>query len=158
MALPGRSGHADDRGARLISCHARTQAGGKNLRGTRAWLAEAAHRRNGERRHLDLIDAARGGTRDPLLSPPAPCVGGTLERPESPPLAGARQHHEKSRRAALRSGVDVANGQSSTMNTRRKQAGSALMLSLWALILLSAAVMAWAEWIEQDIVLTGNAN
>ena len=44
------------------------------------------------------------------------------------------------------------------MNTRRKQAGSALMLSLWALILLSAAVMAWAEWIEQDIVLTGNAN
>src|SRR5678816_1367060 len=38
------------------------------------------------------------------------------------------------------------------------QAGSALLLSLWALILLSAAVIAWAGWIEHDIMLTGEAN
>jgi type II secretory pathway component PulK len=36
--------------------------------------------------------------------------------------------------------------------------GSSLMVVLWALFLLSAAVMAWAKWIQQDLQLAGQAN
>jgi hypothetical protein len=36
--------------------------------------------------------------------------------------------------------------------------GSALLLSLWALFLLSAAILAWAEWINHDLQLSGEAN
>ena len=32
--------------------------------------------------------------------------------------------------------------------------GSALIIVLWALILLSAAVLAWAQFIQQDIQLS----
>lgn len=35
---------------------------------------------------------------------------------------------------------------------------AALMLVLWALILLSAAVLGWARWIQHDIDLSGQAN
>ncbi len=36
--------------------------------------------------------------------------------------------------------------------------GSALLLVLWALLLLSAAVFGWATWISDDIALHGEAN
>lgn len=36
--------------------------------------------------------------------------------------------------------------------------GSALMLSLWALFLLTAAVLAWAQWIKHDLEMSGEAN
>lgn len=36
--------------------------------------------------------------------------------------------------------------------------GSALLLVLWALILLSGAVLAYAKWIQADIALHGHAN
>jgi general secretion pathway protein K len=35
---------------------------------------------------------------------------------------------------------------------------SALLLVMWALLVLSAAVLAWAEWIQNDLVLHGDAN
>jgi hypothetical protein len=40
----------------------------------------------------------------------------------------------------------------------RDHRGSALLLCLWALFLLTAAVLAWAEWIRHDLLLTGEAN
>lgn len=40
-------------------------------------------------------------------------------------------------------------------NTRR---GSALILSLWALLLLSAAIFAWVKLIDQDITIAAEAN
>jgi type II secretory pathway component PulK len=36
--------------------------------------------------------------------------------------------------------------------------GSALMVVMWALLVLTAAVLAWARWIQLDIQLNGNAN
>ena len=42
------------------------------------------------------------------------------------------------------------------LHPRRR--GSALVLVLFALFLLSAAVIAWAKWLQQDIALTGEAN
>ncbi len=41
---------------------------------------------------------------------------------------------------------------------RRLRAGSALLLVMWALLLLSAAVFAFAKWMQQDIQLHGEAN
>lgn len=38
------------------------------------------------------------------------------------------------------------------------RSASSLLLVLWALILLSAAVFAFAKWMQQDIQLNGNAN
>lgn len=35
---------------------------------------------------------------------------------------------------------------------------SALMVVLWALLVLTAAVFAWARWIQQDLQLSANAN
>lgn len=35
---------------------------------------------------------------------------------------------------------------------------SALLLVLWAILLLSAAVLAWAEWIQNGMILHGDAN
>ena len=32
------------------------------------------------------------------------------------------------------------------------------MIVLWALVILSAAVFAWARWIQQDLQIAGNAN
>ncbi|MDB6171729.1 MAG: type secretion system protein [Chthoniobacteraceae bacterium] len=43
-------------------------------------------------------------------------------------------------------------------SSRTPNRGSSLMVVLWALFLLSAAVMAWAKWIQQDLQLTGQAN
>ncbi|HEV7869221.1 MAG TPA: hypothetical protein VGO90_16150, partial [Chthoniobacteraceae bacterium] len=40
----------------------------------------------------------------------------------------------------------------------KRRAGSALLLVLWALLMLSAAVFAFAKWVQQDIVLHGQAN
>ncbi len=39
-----------------------------------------------------------------------------------------------------------------------QERAAALLLVLWAMILLSAAVIAWAKWVEQDIIQTGEAN
>ena len=36
--------------------------------------------------------------------------------------------------------------------------GSALILALWALLLLSAAVFAWVKYIDQNIMLSQEAN
>ena len=47
------------------------------------------------------------------------------------------------------------------MTTRpsiRSRRGSALLLVMWALLLLSAAVFAFAKWMQQDIQLHGEAN
>ncbi len=44
------------------------------------------------------------------------------------------------------------------MKKVRTSRGSALILSLWALLLLSAAVFAWVKIIEQDIAVSGDAN
>lgn len=46
------------------------------------------------------------------------------------------------------------------MKTQRfsQSRAAALMLVLWALMLLSIAVLAWAKWIDQDIALVGEAN
>ncbi len=41
---------------------------------------------------------------------------------------------------------------------KTRRGGSALILVLFALFLLSAAVIAWAKWLQQDIALTGEAN
>lgn len=38
------------------------------------------------------------------------------------------------------------------------RSGSALMVVMWALILLSMAVMAWAKWIQQDMALYAESN
>src|SRR4051812_38929107 len=38
------------------------------------------------------------------------------------------------------------------------EGGSSLLLVLWALIFLSATVIAWARWIQQDIQVTGAAS
>jgi len=39
-----------------------------------------------------------------------------------------------------------------------RERGSALLLSIWALLILSGAVIAWAKWIQQDLDLGGEAN
>ena len=39
-----------------------------------------------------------------------------------------------------------------------RQGGSVLILSLWALLLLSAAIFAWLKFIDQSIVVTSNRN
>ncbi|MDQ3622234.1 MAG: general secretion pathway protein GspK [Verrucomicrobiota bacterium] len=48
------------------------------------------------------------------------------------------------------------------VRARRRRAastqGSALLLTLWALMLLSAAVLAWAQLVQNDIELSGEAN
>jgi len=44
------------------------------------------------------------------------------------------------------------------MKTPRLPRGSALLLVLWALILLSGAVLAYAKWIQADIILHGHSN
>lgn len=44
------------------------------------------------------------------------------------------------------------------LHARRLRAGSALLLVMWALLLLSAAVFAFAKWMQQDIQLHGEAN
>jgi type II secretory pathway component PulK len=44
------------------------------------------------------------------------------------------------------------------MTAGAKDRGSALLLVLWALLLLSAAVFAFAKWVQQDIQLHGEAN
>jgi type II secretory pathway component PulK len=40
----------------------------------------------------------------------------------------------------------------------RRSAGSVLILALWALILLSAAIFAWVKFIDQSITITGDRN
>ncbi len=42
--------------------------------------------------------------------------------------------------------------------TKKKQRGAALMLSLWALFLLSAAIISWAVQINGRIILSGEAS
>lgn len=44
------------------------------------------------------------------------------------------------------------------LRSKRGQRGSALILSLWALLMLSAAVFAWVKFIAQDITISGEAN
>jgi type II secretory pathway component PulK len=44
------------------------------------------------------------------------------------------------------------------LGSGKRRAGSALLLVLWALLMLSAAVFAFAKWVQQDIVLHGQAN
>src|SRR5580658_712461 len=39
-----------------------------------------------------------------------------------------------------------------------RRRGSVLILALWALLLLSAAVFAWVKFIQQNAVYTGEAN
>ncbi len=41
---------------------------------------------------------------------------------------------------------------------RRGISGSALIVVLWALMVLTAAIVAWASWIYQDLVVAGEAN
>ena len=41
---------------------------------------------------------------------------------------------------------------------RRSEDASALILSLWALLLLSAAVFAWVKFIDQDLTIASEAN
>lgn len=41
---------------------------------------------------------------------------------------------------------------------RQGRSGSALLVVLWALILLSVVVFAWAKWIHQELELYGEAN
>src|SRR2546425_6787936 len=41
---------------------------------------------------------------------------------------------------------------------RKKNRASALILALWALLLLSMAVFAWVQFIDQNISISGNAN
>src|SRR5437667_3191540 len=43
-------------------------------------------------------------------------------------------------------------------NSKRDWRGAALMLSLWALFLLSAMVISWAFDIDSRLALSGNAN
>ena len=45
-----------------------------------------------------------------------------------------------------------------THSLRPRRRGSALLLVLWALLLLSAAVFAFAQYMQQDILLHGEAN
>jgi hypothetical protein len=44
------------------------------------------------------------------------------------------------------------------MKTRQTHRGSVLLIVLWALILLSAAVLTWAKLVQQDIQLSSRAN
>ncbi len=44
------------------------------------------------------------------------------------------------------------------MKTSSKSRASVLLIVLWALILLSAAVFTWAKIIQQDILISGNEN
>lgn len=46
----------------------------------------------------------------------------------------------------------------STFALRPAERGSALILSLWALLLLSASVFAWVKFIDQNITLASEAN
>jgi len=41
---------------------------------------------------------------------------------------------------------------------KNRRGGSVLILSLWALLLLSAAILAWVKFIDQSIVITGDRN
>ena len=41
---------------------------------------------------------------------------------------------------------------------RRKRHGSVLILALWALLLLSAAILTWVKFIQENAVYTGQAN
>jgi type II secretory pathway component PulK len=45
-----------------------------------------------------------------------------------------------------------------SLQNHRGRRGSALLLVLWALLLLSAAVFGFAKWMQQDIQLHGEAN
>src|SRR5947208_653948 len=40
----------------------------------------------------------------------------------------------------------------------RHHTGSALLMVLWALLLLSGAILAWSPWIANDITLDANAS
>ena len=44
------------------------------------------------------------------------------------------------------------------MKTSPKSRASVLLIVLWALILLSAAVFTWAKIIQQDIQMSGQEN
>ena len=74
--------------------------------------------------------------------------------------AGARAHPRLAERRELASGSDpdVAAYAIADVKKFRTSRGSALILSLWALLLLSAAVFAWVKLIEQDIAVSGDAN
>ena len=39
-----------------------------------------------------------------------------------------------------------------------RRRGSALLVVLWAMVVLSAAIFAWARWIQTDLQINGNAN
>lgn len=41
---------------------------------------------------------------------------------------------------------------------RLKESGASVLLVLWALMLLSAAILSWAQWIQHDIQLSGEAS
>src|SRR5438477_9685877 len=43
-------------------------------------------------------------------------------------------------------------------SSKRRESGAALMLSLWALFLLSAMVISWAIDIDSRLVISGDAN
>lgn len=43
------------------------------------------------------------------------------------------------------------------MSSRPSSGGSALLVVLWAVIILSAAIFAWAQYVEQSIKVRGNA-
>jgi len=54
--------------------------------------------------------------------------------------------------------ADTIDARALKRNQRRRSAGSALLLVIWAIIMISAAMLAWVNWAQTDLERSANAN